>query len=297
MHNFSLDNSFNRLSVEERIGLAMKHSGVAITITSVTDLMAFGIGATSVIPALANFCFYAALGIFAVFLNMISFFLGWLVIDQQRIDAKRDGMLCCLKKKDDWSPNDCSQKSFLDMSFRKYANALDNKIFKAVILVITLGLFAISCYGVSLLKSNFDFVNWFPKESYLAKYFRAKARHFPDDGIYGKIYVVELPDIEQKLSRIQDLVDEVGNVPDLEGNKIRSFLPHFFNWFSLKATLLVDRNLTNQEFRSHLRDFLCGEGFIWTNDIYYDRDAKLDCVEMDETPPIKMMTFGIQHIT
>ena len=81
---------FYRLPIEERIGLAMKHSGVAITITSVTDLLAFGIGATSVIPALGNFCFYSALGIFAVFLNMVSFFLGWLVIDQRRIDAKRD---------------------------------------------------------------------------------------------------------------------------------------------------------------------------------------------------------------
>ena len=86
------------LSIEERVGLAMKHSGVAITITSVTDLLAFGIGATSILPALGNFCAYAALGIFAVFLQMASFFLAWLVIDQRRIDARRDGIFCCMKK-------------------------------------------------------------------------------------------------------------------------------------------------------------------------------------------------------
>ena len=96
--------------------------------------------------------------------------------------------------------------------------------------------------------SNFDFVNWFPKDSYLAKYFRAKAKHFPNDGIYGKIYVVDLPDIEQKLSKLQDLVDAAGKVPDLEGNKIKSFLPHFFNWFSTKATLIINGNLTNQDY-------------------------------------------------
>ena len=286
---------FYRLPIEERIGLAMKHSGVAITITSVTDLLAFGIGATSVIPALGNFCFYSALGIFAVFLNMVSFFLGWLVIDQCRIDAKRDGIFCCQKKNGSWSPNECSQKSFLDISFKKYANALDFTFFKISIFVITIGLFATSCYGVSLLKSNFDFVNWFPKDSYLAKYFRAKAKHFPNDGIYGKIYVVDLPDIEQKLSKLQDLVDAVGKVPDLEGNKIKSFLPHFFNWFSTKATLIINGNLTNQDFRSYLRDFLCGEGFIWTNDISYVGDAKLDCGDMDETPLIRMITFSYQH--
>ena len=36
------------LSVEERIGLTMKHAGVAITVTSLTDIFAFGIGALTV---------------------------------------------------------------------------------------------------------------------------------------------------------------------------------------------------------------------------------------------------------
>ena len=53
---------FNNLSEEERarplperFGLTMRHAGVAITITSVTDLLAFGVGATSTLPALRSF--------------------------------------------------------------------------------------------------------------------------------------------------------------------------------------------------------------------------------------------------
>ena len=42
-------------SLPERFGLTMKHAGVAITITSVTDLLAFGVGATSSLPALRSF--------------------------------------------------------------------------------------------------------------------------------------------------------------------------------------------------------------------------------------------------
>ncbi|GAB1610710.1 hypothetical protein Ahia01_001357400, partial [Argonauta hians] len=33
--------------VEEQIGLTMKHAGVSVTITTLTDILAFGIGATS----------------------------------------------------------------------------------------------------------------------------------------------------------------------------------------------------------------------------------------------------------
>jgi hypothetical protein len=41
---------------------------VSITITSVTDLLAFALGTTSALPALATFCFFAAIGITADFL-------------------------------------------------------------------------------------------------------------------------------------------------------------------------------------------------------------------------------------
>ena len=35
-------------SVKEKIALTMKHAGVAITVTSVTDVMAFGVGSCTV---------------------------------------------------------------------------------------------------------------------------------------------------------------------------------------------------------------------------------------------------------
>lgn len=38
-----------KLPVSERIGLMLKHAGVSITVTSVTDILAFIIGASTVI--------------------------------------------------------------------------------------------------------------------------------------------------------------------------------------------------------------------------------------------------------
>jgi len=284
-----------RLSVEERIGLAMKHSGVAITITSVTDLLAFGIGASSILPALGTFCVYSALGIFAVFINMASFFLAWLVIDQHRIDDRRDAILCCWKKTSSWSPNKCSQKSFLDLGFTKYAEVVDKVFFKVVVLILTAGLFGSSCYGVSQLESKFDFVDWFPQGSYLAEYLRAGRKHFPDNGIQGKVYIVDIPDIEQKLPKLYQLTREVGNVPDLKDNKVQSFLPHFFYWMSTEEINFVSKTFSNKEIRTYLKEFLCSEGFIWTKDVYFVGNVKLNCKAMKEPPQIRMLTFGYQH--
>jgi len=39
----------SKLSLPERMGNAMKHAGVSITVTSLTDIAAFGVGASTVI--------------------------------------------------------------------------------------------------------------------------------------------------------------------------------------------------------------------------------------------------------
>lgn len=44
--------------VETRIGETMRTSGVSITITSLTDLLAFAAGASSVFLSVRNFCIY-----------------------------------------------------------------------------------------------------------------------------------------------------------------------------------------------------------------------------------------------
>ena len=281
-----------RLPLEERIGLAMKHSGVAITITSVTDLLAFGIGATSVLPALGNFCTYASLGIFAVFLLMISFFLAWLVIDQRRIDARRDAIFCCFKKEETWIPNECSQKSWMDVVFKMYANAIVKLPIKILILLISAAFLGTSCYGVTQLSSNFNPIDWFPPGT-VKSYFQEKTRHFPSGGISGKVYISDIPQVEEKLEKIQELLTTVGNIPDLKENQMTSFMPHFLGFLSKIG--ITDKKLSNQQFRTLLRNFLCIFGKIFQNDVHYVGGAKLNCLKMKQTPEIKMMSFGYRH--
>ena len=86
-----------RLEFAEWFGKAVRHAGGSIFMTSLTDCLAFGIGGLSVLPALKNTCLYASIGVVMLFVYMITFFMGCVVLDEWRINDKRDGCLCCLK--------------------------------------------------------------------------------------------------------------------------------------------------------------------------------------------------------
>ena len=150
----NLDEKEKQESLFKRFGLTMRHAGVAITITSVTDLLAFGIGASTVLPALSSFCVYAALGIVFVFFYMATFFLAWFSIDQRRSEAHRDGCICCLKYKN-WVPNSCSQKSLLETVFGYFGKGLTMLPVKIAVLVVTLGVTSASIWGVTQIDVEF----------------------------------------------------------------------------------------------------------------------------------------------
>lgn len=104
-------------AIPDRIGDAMRHAGVGITITSFTDFVVFSVGATTVLPSLRSYSFFTAVGILFTYFLQSTFFVAWLSIDQARIDARRDGTFCWKSYGPDWEPNPCSQRSFLQEGF------------------------------------------------------------------------------------------------------------------------------------------------------------------------------------
>ena len=68
----TLSEADKKKGVVERLGVTLRHAGVAITITSITNFIAFGIGATTAMPALQSFCIYASIGILSIFFFQVT---------------------------------------------------------------------------------------------------------------------------------------------------------------------------------------------------------------------------------
>ena len=94
----SIDQAPSHLSANERFRIGMMHAGPSITITSVTDGLAFFIGAISTIPALSSFCFYAGFSVVMLYFSFLTIFSSWFIEDMRRLHKRRGdccGLCCC----------------------------------------------------------------------------------------------------------------------------------------------------------------------------------------------------------
>ena len=83
-------------SIPRRVAVTLQHAGSSVLLTSVTDALAFGISATTSLPALSSFTLWALYGIVGAFIMSCTFFTAVVTLDARRQEAGRYDCLCCL---------------------------------------------------------------------------------------------------------------------------------------------------------------------------------------------------------
>ncbi|RUS80143.1 hypothetical protein EGW08_012100 [Elysia chlorotica] len=179
------------LDIPDRMGPVLRHAGVSITVTSVTDFVAFIIGSTTIIPALRSFCVYAAFGVATLYILQATFFTAFVSIDLRRRQKERDACLfaCLSHPSPPYIPNECSKKQLVPLFFKHgLARAISKWPVKVTVLLISGALISTCIYGVTQLEQYFD-RNWLLTDSsYATAFIRAMNRHFPEDGMGGSVF-------------------------------------------------------------------------------------------------------------
>lgn len=231
---FIITSEFDRtpstLPVRERIAHALSHAGVSITITSITDVVAFGIGSSTILPALSSFCIYAAIGVMFDFLFQVTFFVACLTIDSRRV-AKGRGLCCCCCNRKPLSPRSIevnvgqinspiataastgtvktvpsarsvetqhvqvannSHFGYLERFFQHVLGpVLSFRWVQAVVVVVFVGMLAVGITGATQLETEFSELSFIPDDSYLQAYFAARNKYFPSS---DSVSIVMRPD-------------------------------------------------------------------------------------------------------
>ncbi|KAF4533134.1 hypothetical protein B566_EDAN007945 [Ephemera danica] len=243
----SLDNltpAEKQMPVAERIGRTLKYAGPSITITSLTDIVAFAVGTTTVMPSLKSFCFFASMGILFLYIFVVLFFVSCVAVDEYRIQSKRDGCLCI--QRNNWKPNSCSQRDFQKLFFAK--------IFCPILLKPPV-------------KQKFDPIWYLNQESYPLKFSDALKQYFPKHGTRAGIYIGGIDYYEEK-ENLNKLVDLLGKNPYINKETIHFWYKDYQKWLEL-TEYAPD---SEEEFRGYLTEYLLTkEGLSFMKDIKFSR--------------------------
>ncbi|GMH53979.1 hypothetical protein TrST_g11911 [Triparma strigata] len=190
--SFVIMNSFVQTDpsadLKVRMKEAMSHAGVSITVTSLTDFVAFIISTSTSLPALASFCFYAATGILFLFLFQCIIFGAYVVIDARRQKARRMDCCCCFtvaeneahdKARAEFEANPGRVSKFMKNSFGPW---VVNKNVGILVTIASMGLLGAGIYGATQLKVESNQLDFVPDSSYIKSTFEMNDELFGGDG-------------------------------------------------------------------------------------------------------------------
>ncbi|TFY81813.1 hypothetical protein EWM64_g2201 [Hericium alpestre] len=164
------------LPPEERVARALAKMGPSILLSTITETVAFALGALVPMPAVRNFALYAAGSVFLNALLQVTVFVSALVLDLRRVEASRVDCFPCVRIPPRIQlldrPASGSNLSLLARLIRKYyAPALLKPVIKGIVILVFSGLFVASVISMQHLELGLDQRLALPSESYLVPYF------------------------------------------------------------------------------------------------------------------------------
>jgi len=280
-------------SITERMGLALQHAGVSVTVTSLTDVCAFGVGAVSILPGLQSFCVSCAFGLTSIYLLQISWFVAWMCLDEERAAAGRDGVVPCIVHKPGTKGFNLTGwcKTGLDTA-TLYARLLSSNIFRFIILMITLGFFSIGVWGWSLMRMKFDPTLLLPGDSYLREFIHKHEEFFPENGWSAEVYseslnYTDLAKVEMLVTGLEKLQEDGGlRAVNSWWSELKEFTEEKTNFTSWEEFATEDK------FSMVLSDFLfSAQGLQYKQNFVFS--APLECDA--PAPLIQASKFSIDY--
>ncbi len=181
----------SRLSVEGRMREAFSEAAMSITITSITDALAFGVGTITYFQSVRIFCLYLGSAVLVDYMYQLTFFGACMVLTGQREAANRHCLSCNKVKSKEESgskaytlfcaggasrqPSDTGVNETNDHAlmifFRKYYGPFITRPLMAVFTVVLYaGYLATSIYGCTQLEMGLSLRNLARDNSYAANY-------------------------------------------------------------------------------------------------------------------------------
>ena len=230
-----LDRTHPDQAIPKRVSEVMRYAGAAITVITITDLLAFAVGTTSKFPSITYFCTYAALAIAFAFFFLVTVFVAFMTYDCKRMNAGRRDMVPCLKApapepgRPRWD-EPLPQTSNKIMAF--WGKLLMKPISKGIVVIVSMSLLGIGIYGTTFISEEFDRRDLAKDGSEFIKYLDTLEYYFTDDLKVDIILESGVnysdPSTQQKILDLSQIVAS----NEYYRSYVDSWFTNFHNWSS-----------------------------------------------------------------
>ncbi|KAK7104482.1 patched domain-containing protein 3-like [Littorina saxatilis] len=230
----------------ERLGLTFSKAGVGITITSVTDFLAFLIGISSSFLAVKLFCLFTAFAVLAVYIVNCTLFGACLSLHGDRVFAGKHCLTCRPTQSRQYFRNqkaNCCKvyccggsvptKNFEDESICEklpryiLPRLILNPIVKVIILMAFLSYLGAAVYGAIQLKPGMKYVDLVLRSSYYYKYSTWEQEYYGERLAIAFVVDKEINYGAEEGDRFREVLNEAQRDPLMNSKFLRCWLHQF----------------------------------------------------------------------
>ncbi|KAK7174086.1 hypothetical protein R3I93_001304 [Phoxinus phoxinus] len=178
-------------AVEVRLAETYKEAGVSITITTLTDVLAFYIGLMTPFRSVQSFCMYTSTALLFCYVFNITFFGACLALNGRREKGNRHWLTCMKVPEATGDNGGCcvggaydknTDKEFempIDSFFKNYYGPFLTRVWvKALVCLIYAGYLAVSIYGCFQMQEGLDLKHLAADGSYVGSYYDKEDEFF-----------------------------------------------------------------------------------------------------------------------
>ncbi|XP_012670489.2 patched domain-containing protein 3-like isoform X1 [Clupea harengus] len=233
--------------VEDRLANTYKEAAISITITTLTDVLAFYIGLMTPFRSVQSFCLYTSAAILFCYIYSITFFGAFLVLNGQRENSNKHWLtckevpeegtvgqskwynLCCVGGA--YDPHTGTEEvQPMNHFFKTYYGPFLTKSGTKLLVILFYCIYlCVSLYGCFQIQEGIDLRNLAADDSYVVRYYNDEKEYFSEYG--PNIMVIirgEFPYWdEKKMSDLETCVEDFKNLTFIEKDIFTSWLKSY----------------------------------------------------------------------
>ncbi|XP_068002156.1 patched domain-containing protein 3 [Melanerpes formicivorus] len=249
-------------NVKSLLAETYSEAALSVTITTLTDVLAFFIGTWTSFPSVQSFCLYTGTAFVFCYIYTMTFFGAILVLNHKREQGNRHWLTCmrvgggegqtesclynacCIGNCSGHSPQLESEHP-MSIFFKKYYGPFfTSKWIKPLVVLLYVAYLAGSIYGCTLIREGIDLRNLASDNSYVGPFYDDNEEYFSEYGPRVMVVITESVDYWNETVRlgIENCTQELEAISYVDKNLSESWL-RVYTDFSLdlnNKTLFLD---------------------------------------------------------